>query len=257
MNTDRKLSFDGKVALVTGAASGIGRAAAEAFARAGARTVVSDVDEAGGNETVELIQAAGGTATFVRCDVSSAADVENMVRHARSAYGRLDCAFNNAGIEGDLANTVDCTEENWERTLDINLKGVWLCMKYEIPVMLEHGGGSIVNCASVAGLVGFRNLPAYCASKGGVVELTRATALEYSDAGIRVNAICPGVIRTPMVERVVAGNPEVEAQYTALEPIGRMGEPDEIADAAVWLCSDQSSFIIGHPLAADGGLVAQ
>jgi NAD(P)-dependent dehydrogenase (short-subunit alcohol dehydrogenase family) len=257
VNSDRQLSFDGKVALVTGGSSGIGRAAAEAFARAGARTVVSDVDEAGGNETVEAIQAAGGTATFVKCDVSSAADVENMVRHARSAYGRLDCAFNNAGIEGELANTVDCTEENWDRTLEINLKGVWLCMKYEIPVMLEHGGGSIVNCASVAGLVGFRNLPAYCASKGGVVELTRATALEYSDAGIRVNAICPGVIRTPMVERVTAGNPEVEAQYTALEPIGRMGEPDEIADAALWLCSDHSSFIIGHALAADGGLVAQ
>ena len=256
-NADDRGVFDGKVALVTGGSSGIGRAAAGAFAREGAWTVVADVNVAAGQETVEQIQAADGTATFVQCDVSDAADVENMVRHARSAYGRLDCAFNNAGIEGELANTADCTEENWDRTLGVNLKGVWLCMKYEIPAMLEHGAGSIVNCASVAGLVGFRNLPAYCASKGGVVELTRATALEYSDAGIRVNAICPGVIRTPMVERVTAGNPEVEAQYMALEPIGRMGEPEEIADAALWLCSDRSSFVTGHALAADGGLVAQ
>ncbi len=238
-NADDRV-FDGKVALVTGGSSGIGRAAAEAFAREGAGTVVADVNVGAGQETVKRIHAAGGTATFVQCDVSDARDVANMVRQARSEYGRLDCAFNNAGIEGELANTVDCTEENWDRTLGVNLRGVWLCMKYEIPAMLEHGGGSIVNCASVAGLVGFRNLPAYCASKGGVVELTRATALEYSDAGIRVNAICPGVIRTPMVERVTAGNPEVEAEYTALEPIGRMGEPEEIADAALWLCSDQS-----------------
>lgn len=255
--SEGRREFDGKVALVTGGSSGIGRATAKAFAHEGAWTVVADVDVAAGEETVEQIQAAGGTATFVKCDVSRAVDVENMVRHARSAYGRLDYAFNNAGVEGELANTVDCSEKNWDWTLGINLKGVWLCMKYEIPVMLEHGGGAIVNCASVAGLVGFRNLPAYCASKGGVVELTRATALEYSDTGIRVNAICPGVIRTPMVERVTAGNPEVEAQYTALEPIGRMGEPEEIADAALWLCSDHASFVTGHALAADGGLVAQ
>ena len=249
--------FEGKVALVTGASSGIGRATAEAFARDGARVVAADVLDDAGRETVERIEASGGTATFVRCDVSSAADVENMVRHARSAYGRLDCAFNNAGIEGELANTVDCTEENWDRTLGINLKGVWLCMKHEIPVMLEHGGGAIVNCASVAGLVGFRNLPAYSASKGGVVELSRTTALEYSDQGIRVDSICPGVIRTPMIDRIVHGDAEAEAEFTALEPIGRMGTPEEIADAVLWLCSGRASFVTGHALVADGGLVAQ
>lgn len=250
-------AFEDKVALVTGASSGIGRATAEAFAREGARVVAADVDVAGGEQTVTRIHDAGGTATFVRCDVSSSGEVENMVRHARSSYGRLDCAFNNAGIEGDLANTVDCTEENWDRTIAVNLRGVWLCMKHEIPVMLEHGGGAIVNCASVAGLVGFRDLPAYCASKGGVVELTRATALEYAAAGIRVDAICPGVIRTPMVDRVIGGNAEVEAQYTALEPIGRLGTPEEIADAVLWLSSDGASFVTGHALVADGGLVAQ
>lgn len=250
-------AFDGKVALVTGASSGIGKATAEAFAREGAHVVLSDVQVEAGREVVAEIEEAGGTATFVECDVSSAEDVENMVRHARSAYGRLDCAFNNAGIEGDMANTVDCTEENWDRTLAINLKGVWLCMKHEIPMMLEHGGGAIVNCASVAGLVGFRNLPAYCASKGGIVELTRATALEYADQGIRVDAICPGVIRTPMVERVTAGDPELEAEFTALEPLGRMGTPEEISDAVLWLCSDGASFVTGHALVADGGLVAQ
>lgn len=219
--------------------------------------MVADVQVEAGRDVVAAIEANGGTSTFVACDVSSADDVENMVRHARSAYGRIDCAFNNAGIEGDMANTVECTEENWDRTLAINLKGAWLCMKYEIPVMLEHGGGAIVNCASVAGLVGFRNLPAYCASKGGIVELTRATALEYADQGIRVDAICPGVIRTPMVERVTAGDPELEAEFTALEPLGRMGTPQEIADAVLWLCSDGASFVTGHALVADGGLVAQ
>jgi NAD(P)-dependent dehydrogenase (short-subunit alcohol dehydrogenase family) len=251
------MSFEGKVALVTGGSSGIGKATAEAFAGAGARVVVADVQVAAGKEVVASIEKAGGVATFVKCDVARHEDVERLITDTIASYGRLDCAFNNAGIEGDMANTVDCTEENWDRTLAINLKGVWLCMRAEIPVMLEQGGGVIVNCASVAGLVGFRNLPAYCASKGGIVELTRATALEYADAGIRVDAVCPGVIRTPMVERVTAGGPEVEAEFTALEPVGRMGTPEEIADAVLWLCSDGASFVTGHALVADGGLVAQ
>lgn len=249
--------FEGKVALVTGAASGIGRATAEAFAREGAKTVVSDVSADAAQETVERIRFAGGTADVILADVASAREVEAMVRHAVDVYGRLDCAFNNAGIEGDMADTVGCTEANWDRTLSINLKGVWLCMKYEIPAMLRHGGGVIVNCASVAGLVGFRNLPAYCASKGGIVELTRTTALEYADAGIRVDAVCPGVIRTPMVDRILAGAPEAEAQFTALEPVGRMGTPEEIAESVLWLCSDRASFVTGHALVVDGGLVAQ
>lgn len=249
--------FEGKVALVTGGASGIGRATAEAFAREGAKVVVADTQDEAGRETVSRIDSAGGIASFVRTDVSDARDVAAMVDHALVAHGRLDCAFNNAGVEGEMADTVSCTESNWDRTLAINLKGVWLCMKHELPVMLERGGGAIVNCASVAGLVGFRNLPAYCASKGGVVELTRATALEYAEAGIRVDAICPGVIRTSMIDRIIDGDAEAEAQFTALEPIGRMGTPEEIAESVLWLCSGRASFVTGHALVADGGLVAQ
>jgi len=249
--------FDGKVALVTGGSSGIGEATAMAFAEAGARTVVADVQADAGRETVERIRSAGGEASFVEADVSNPGDVDAMVQHALDVYGRLDCAFNNAGIEGEMASTVDCTEQTWDRVIEINLKGVWLCMKHEIPAMLQDGGGAIVNCASVAGLVGFRNLPAYCASKGGVVELTRATALEYAEAGVRVDAVCPGVIRTPMVERVIQGDPALEAEFTALEPLGRLGEPEEIASSVLWLCSDSASFVTGHALVADGGLVAQ
>jgi len=179
-----------------------------------------------------------------------------MVGHCVSLYGRLDCAFNNAGIEGDQAPTADCSQENWHRVLAVNLTGVWLCMKHEIPQMLKQGGGVIVNMSSVAGSVGFPGLPAYVASKHGVIGITRTAALEYAAKGIRVNAICPGVIRTEMVERVTGGDPEIEKQFTALEPIGRMGNPEEVAEAVVWLCSSESSFVIGHPLVVDGGLVA-
>jgi len=249
--------FEEKVALVTGASSGIGRATALAFASQGAKVVAADVVPEAGEQTAQMIRDAGGTATFCKADVSRAKDVEEMVKATIDAFGRLDCAFNNAGIEGEMASTVDCTEENWDRTIDINLKGAWLCMKYELPQMLEQGNGVIVNCASVAGLVGFRNLPAYCASKGGIVELTRTTALECAETGIRVNAICPGVIRTPMVDRIVHGDPELEAQFTSLEPVGRMGTPDEIAQAVLYLSSDAASFVTGHSLVADGGLVAQ
>lgn len=249
--------FEGKVALVTGAASGIGRASALAFTREGAKTVIADVLVEGGEETVRIIKAAGGDARFVRTDVSNAAEVETLLQKLVETYGRLDYAHNNAGILGTPAPTADCTEEDWDRTIGINLKGIWLCMKHEIPQMLKQGGGAIVNTASVAGLVGIRGLPAYCASKGGIVQLTRTAALEYTKAGIRVNAICPGGIRTPMLERLLADRPEAEASVIAAEPIGRMGKPEEIAEAVVWLCSDAASFVTGHAMVVDGGWVAQ
>ncbi len=246
-----------KVALVTGGGSGIGRASALAFAREGARVVVADVAVEGGEETVGLIKKAGGEALFVRADVTQSAEVEAMVQRAVSAYGRLDCAFNNAGIEGTPAPTAECSEENWERVLAVNLKGVWLCMKHEIPRMLRQGGGAIVNTASVAGLVGFQNMPAYVASKHGVAGLTKTAALEYARQGIRVNAVCPGVIRTPMIERFMGKGGQTEEELSALEPVGRLGAPQEVAEAVVWLCSDAASFVTGHTLVVDGGLVAQ
>lgn len=251
------LRLEGKVALVTGGGSGIGRATALVFAREGAKVVVADVLTEGGEGTVSRIRDAGGKAIFVKTDVSKATEVMALVDSAVSTYGRLDCAFNNAGIEGNMAPTADCTEDNWDRVIDINLKGVWLCMKYEIPEMIKQGDGAIVNTASVAGLVGFQGSPAYCASKGGVIQLTKTAALEYATKGVRINAVCPGIIRTPMVERVTSGKPEVEAQFAALEPVGRMGAPGEVAEAVVWLCSDAASFVTGHPMVVDGGFVAQ
>jgi NAD(P)-dependent dehydrogenase (short-subunit alcohol dehydrogenase family) len=248
---------EGKVALVTGGGSGIGRATALAFAREGAKVVVADVVAEGGEETVRLIKAAGGEAIFVKADVATAAEVEALVKKAVDTYGRLDCAFNNAGIEGEIGQTADCTEENWDRVVDIDLKGVWLCMKYEIPQMLKQGSGAIVNTASVAGLVGFQGIPAYVAAKHGVNGLTKTAALEYAKSGIRVNAVCPGVIHTPMVERAFKANPQMAESATAIEPVGRLGKPEEIAEAVVWLCSDAASFVTGLPMAVDGGLVAQ
>ncbi len=252
-----RLGLENKVALVTGGGSGIGRACALAFAREGAKVVVADVQVRGGEETVQMIKEAGGDSIFVKTDVSKIADVEALVKTAIDTYGRLDCAINNAGIEGIIARTADYTEENWDRVIGINLKGVWLCMKYEIPEILKQGGGAIVNMASVAALVGFQEMPAYCASKGGIMQLTKVAALEYAKAGIRVNAVCPGVIRTPMVDRVTGGSPEAEEQFTAMEPVGRLGTPEEIAESAVWLCSDAASFVTGHPMVVDGGLIAQ
>ncbi|PYV24658.1 MAG: short chain dehydrogenase [Acidobacteria bacterium] len=250
-------SLEGKVALITGGSSGIGRVAALAFAREGARVVLGNRRVEEGEETVRRVRETGGEALVVRTDVTRAADVEALVAKAVQTYGRLDCAFNNAGMTGDMARTAECTEENWDRTLNVNLKGVWLAMKYEILQMLNQGGGAIVNNASVAGLVGMRGGPAYSASKGGVVQLTRTAALEYAKAGIRVNAVCPGFVATPMTEEHTRTNPDLEAWIKRIQPMGRLATPEEVAEAVVWLCSDAASFVTGHPLVLDGGLVAQ
>lgn len=248
-------TFTNKVVIVTGGVSGIGRAAALAFAKRGAKVAVADWTE--NQETVELITASGGEAIFIKCDVSKADDVKAMVDKTVATFGRLDYAFNNAGIEGATAPTKDCTEENWDKTIGVNLKGIWLCMKYEIPEILKQGKGAIVNCASVAGLVGFGGLPAYVASKHGVVGLTKTAALECAQLGIRVNAVCPGVIQTPMIDRLTGTNKEAIDQFTKLEPVGRFGQPEEIANAVVWLCSDKASFVTGHAMAVDGGFVSK
>ena len=249
--------LEDKVALVTGGGSGIGRASALAFAGERAKVIVADVDVKGGEETVHMIKQAGGEGTFVRVDVSKAYEVEALISEAVETYGRLDCAHNNAGIDGVRAFTADCTEENWDRIINTNLKGVWLCMKCEILEMLKQGGGAIVNTSSVTGLAGGPGRPAYTASKHGVVGLTKSAALEYARAGIRINAVCPGQIRTPMLERFIDGDPEVEAQVIAREPVGRMGTPQEVAEAVVWLCSDAASFVTGHAMVVDGGMLAR
>jgi len=250
-------TLEGKVALVTGGGSGIGRASAMTFAREGARVVVADVAVEGGEETVRIIQDAGGEGIFVRADVSKAGEVEALINSAVETYSRLDCAHNNAGIEQVPVRTHEYPEEVWDRLISINLKGVWLCMKYEIAQMLKQGGGAIVNTSSVAGLVGFRGISAYVASKHGVVGLTKTASLEYAEAGIRINAVCPGFIRTPLLERFINHNLELEAQLVQLEPVGRIGTPEEVAEAVVWLCSDAASFVTGHAMTVDGGYVAQ
>ena len=249
--------LEGKVALVTGAGSGIGRATALVFAREGAKVAVADVVVEGGQETVRLIQDAGGEARFFAVDVSKADQVEKLIQDIVAAYGRLDCAHNNAGVEGALAQTGDYAEDQWDRVISINLKGVWLCMKYQLPQMLRQGGGSIVNTASGAGLIGVVGMPAYVASKHGVVGLSKTAALEYAKSNIRVNAVCPGLIQTPMVERITGDSPQMGEALVAAEPIGRIGKPEEIAEAVVWLCSDAASFVTGHAMSVDGGFVAQ
>ena len=250
---------EGKVALVTGGASGIGRATALTFAREGAKLVIADMHEEGGQQTVHMIRENGGNAIFVQVDVSKAAEVEAMISTTVETYGRLDCAHNNAGIGSrPRAPLHECTEETWDRVLSINLKGVWVCMKYEIIQMLNQGSGSIVNTASIMGLVGsWSGTAAYNASKHGVVGLTKTAALEYATAGIRVNAVCPGYIHTPLIQEALTSNPALEAQIVARHPVGRMGKPEEIAEAVVWLCSDAASFVTGHTMTVDGGYVAQ
>ena len=249
--------LDGKVALITGAGSGIGRATAQIFAREGAKLLLADLAEAAGAETVKLLKDAGNTAIFVKADVAKAADAEGLVAKTVEAYGRIDCAFNNAGIEGALALTHQCTEETWARVISINLTGVWLCMKAEIAQMLKQGGGgSIVNTSSDAGLLGVRGMPAYVASKHGVAGLTKAAAIEYGRHKIRVNAVCPGPIRTPMMGRLLLDRPDIEESFVRAEPLKRMGEPEEIGEAVAWLCSDHASYVTGLPLPVDGGLIA-
>ncbi len=265
--------FENKVALVTGAGSGIGRATAKAFAREGARTIVADISDAGGAETVRQIREAGGEAAFVRADVARAADCEAMVAKAVELYGRLDCAHNNAGIGGTRARTADRSEEEFDRMIAVNLKGVWLAMKYEIPAMLKNHRGAIVNTASVAGLVGMWKLSAYSASKHAVIGLTKSAALEYCRHGIRINAVCPGLIYTDLVRDAVAGGsgaatparrlmarafePLVKSVLSSRQPSGRAGTPEEVAEAVLWLCSEAAAYVNGIALPVDGGFTAK
>jgi len=248
--------LEGKVGLVTGGTSGIGRETALLFAKAGVKVVVAGRREREGNETIELVRAAGGEGLFQKADVSKASEVEALIQKAVERFGRLDVAFNNAGIEGVWVPIVRQSEEDWDRTININLKGVWLCLKYEIKQMLKQGGGgSIVNMASVTGLVGGAGAAAYSASKHGVVGLTKSAALETARSGIRINAVCPAVIETPMGERLF-GAPAVHKSVVGLHPIGRFGRPAEIAEAVVWMCSDRASFMTGQSLILDGGFLA-
>ena len=248
--------LEGKVALVTGGTSGIGRDTAVLFAKAGAKVVVSGRREPEGNETVTLVRAAGGEGLFVKADVSKASEVESLIQTAVQQFGRLDIAFNNAGIEGVWVPIARQSEEDWDQTIAINLKGVWLCLKYELRQMLKQGtGGAIVNMASISGLMGSVGAGAYSASKHGVVGLTKTAALENAKSGIRINAVCPGVVETAMAERLFSA-PAVHKYLLDCHPVGRFGRPAEIADAVLWMCSERASFMTGQSLVLDGGFLA-
>lgn len=258
MTTDGRGNLNGKVAFITGGANGIGRAAALAFAREGASVVVADVSEKGNEETARIVEEQGGRALAVRCDVRRTEDVKAALDKAVEAFGRLDFAFNNAGIEPKKpAPTADYDLDEWERIIDIDLRGVFLCMKHEIPLMLKNGGGAIVNTSSGAGVIGIKGSPAYTAAKHGVIGLTRATALDYAAQNIRVNVVCPGYIDTPMMEPFTGGTAEGRAKVISEEPIGRMGRPEEIANAVVWLCSEAAGFFVGSSVVIDGGQTIQ
>ncbi|HVO59153.1 MAG TPA: SDR family oxidoreductase [Dongiaceae bacterium] len=253
MSTSGELQ--GKVALITGGTTGIGRDTAVLFAKEGAKVVISGRRETEGRETIELAKAAGGQATFVKSDVAKASDVQALVQKTVETYGRLDIAFNNAGVEGQWSPLVEQTEENWDYVHNINLKGLWLSLKYEVQQMLKQGGGgAIVNMSSVAGLMGFAGSGIYVASKHGVLGLTKVAAVEYAAAGIRVNAVCPAVIETPMADRAFS-DPVANARVRAMHPLGRFGKPIEVAQAVLWLCSDKSSFTTGQYIGIDGGLL--
>jgi NAD(P)-dependent dehydrogenase (short-subunit alcohol dehydrogenase family) len=252
-------NFSGKVAFVTGAASGIGREAALAFARQGASVVCADVSEQGNRQTARIIEEESGQALAVLCDVTRAENVKSALDKTIEDFGRLDFAFNNAGIEPRKpAPTAEYEEEEWNRIIDINLRGVFLCMKYEIPWILKHGqGGAIVNTSSGAGVIGIKGSPAYTAAKHGIIGLTKAAALDYAAQNIRINAVCPGYIDTPMMERFTGGTPEGRAKVIGEEPAGRMGKPQEIAAAVLWLCSEGAAFMVGHAMVVDGGQTVQ
>jgi len=272
-----------EVALVTGGGSGIGLAAVQAFARRGVRVVIAEIDSHSGRQAAQQVEESGGQALFIACDVTVGEQVEALVRAAVERFGRLDFAFNNAGWEGPLAPTAEYSEADWDRVVAVNLKGVWLCMKSEIRQMLKQRRGAIVNAASVAALISERGYPAYAAAKGGVLQLTRTAAVEYAGSGIRINAVCPGLIQTPMADRaagrlsvgammpgvvpsrflrsmidsVIRFGPVKKASLRMMQPMGRPGKPEEVAEAALWLCSDRSSFVTGHALLVDGGMTAQ
>ena len=247
--------FENKVALITGGTFGIGNATALLMAQKGAKVIIVDWLE--DHEMMENFQKMGVELSFIKCDVSRSDQVKQLTEDVIKKFGKIDFAFNNAGIEGLSDITHECTEENWDRTLSINLKGIWLCMKYVLPHMEKVGKGSIVNTASVAGLIGFQGLPAYTASKHGIIGLTKTAALEYAKKGIRINAVCPGAIKTPMLDRFTGKKKEAEKKYEEMEPIGRLGQAEEVAKAVCWLFSDDASFVTGHAMAVDGGWSAQ
>lgn len=257
MSKQLQYNFSGKVAFITGASTGIGQSTAKMFAEAKSSVVMIDVNEEIGQKNLLSLQELGVKVKFIKCDVSKSNEVKAALDKTMEIFGRLDFAFNNAGIEGTQAFTENSEEANWDRVININLKGVWNCMRYQIPLMKKQGGGAIVNCSSIAGLIGFPGIPAYVASKHGVIGLTKTAALECAKENIRINAVCPGVIQTPMIDRFVHGEAQIRQQLVAGEPIGRVGQPDEVGAAVLWLCSEGASFITGDAIPVDGGWVAQ